>query len=400
MKHIHTLPARLCLAVVALVLCVSTAVAATYNPNYDSSNKCYKDVESGVWFKIVDNKAMVVRNRFMNPNNGKFDFHNDSYKGDIVVPEQVTINGKKYTVGGIYRLVGDNDKTNGSPIDKGYSNSAFNEFGRVNTLTSVKLPKTATAPIPYCCFHGCKKLTSVEIPEGVKEIEHHAFDQCSALKEIKLPTSLRILRHQAFQASGLTTITIPFLDIWETYTFEACESLLTAYIFGSADKTIPQHTFHDCHNLHTVAVDENITDFAEYAFGTIGELAENETFNLKHFHFNYTDPGQLPTTRNYSKDAWPKTHLDFRMVPKQVFAHVPAKTTDAQLDQWREWIRPPFINVMRDPATEVDGITGDEKTAPERWFNLQGIEFSTGENLQPGIYIKVQGTRRTKVIVR
>lgn len=52
-------------------------------------------------------------------------------------------------------------------------------------------------------------------------------------------------------------------------------------------------------------------------------------------------------------------------------------------------------------VTGVNDIVADsaDHDAPVMWFNLQGIRVS-GDNLAPGIYIKVQGSDRRKILVK
>ncbi len=55
-----------------------------------------------------------------------------------------------------------------------------------------------------------------------------------------------------------------------------------------------------------------------------------------------------------------------------------------------------------EPKADQSGIADiitDSENAPAEWFNLQGIRVS-GENLTPGIYVKRQGSKTVKVLVK
>lgn len=55
-----------------------------------------------------------------------------------------------------------------------------------------------------------------------------------------------------------------------------------------------------------------------------------------------------------------------------------------------------------EPKADQSGIADvitDSENAPVEWFNLQGIRVS-GENLAPGIYVKRQGSKTVKVLVK
>ena len=83
---------------------------------------------------------------------------------NVVIPDSVTFNNKKYVVTGIDQLA----------------------------------------------FSFCTNITSVTIPNTVTEIGGRAFEYCSSLSSITIPNSVVSIGSGAFQGcSGLTTITIP-----------------------------------------------------------------------------------------------------------------------------------------------------------------------------------------------
>lgn len=53
-------------------------------------------------------------------------------------------------------------------------------------------------------------------------------------------------------------------------------------------------------------------------------------------------------------------------------------------------------------ATGVEDIraTGVEDDAPVRFFNLSGVEMPSGATLSPGVYVRLQGDKATKVVIR
>ena len=73
-----------------------------------------------------------------------------------------------------------------------------------------KIPSD-TKKIGILAFCGCTyDFTSIEIPEGVEEIEGSAFSSCSYLKEVTLPSTLRKIQDNAFNyCSKLESIIIP-----------------------------------------------------------------------------------------------------------------------------------------------------------------------------------------------
>ena len=105
--------------------------------------------------------------------------------GDVIIPESISYQGKKYTV---------------TAID----GSAF--WNCVN-MTSVSIPKTVVT-IGSCAFESCIRLKSVNIPQGVKTIEPCAFDGCSSLKGITIAKSVESIGEFAFAGCPLGIITL------------------------------------------------------------------------------------------------------------------------------------------------------------------------------------------------
>lgn len=87
----------------------------------------------------------------------------DAYVGNIVIPDTVVSNNRKYVV---------------TSLDK-------NAFNGCKDLLSVVLPATLTAIGDYC-FEDCSSLTSVSIPEPVKSIGPGAFAGCINLADIQV----------------------------------------------------------------------------------------------------------------------------------------------------------------------------------------------------------------------
>ena len=89
------------------------------------------------------------------------DDYENTYSGDVVIPESETINGESYRVTYI-------------------GSEAF--YGCVN-LTSVTLPNTIVN-IGFHSFANCPLLEYIEIPAGMQQINSNAFSYCEELDYI------------------------------------------------------------------------------------------------------------------------------------------------------------------------------------------------------------------------
>ena len=99
-------------------------------------------------------------------------FANNKFVSDLVIPEQVTLGGKKYTITGI-------------------ADDAFNadntEYSAIKILT---LPKTIKE-IGNRAFNCVGSLVEINFNEGLEYIGEYAFSLCNNLKEVSLPNSLQ-----------------------------------------------------------------------------------------------------------------------------------------------------------------------------------------------------------------
>ena len=55
-------------------------------------------------------------------------------------------------------------------------------------------------------FYNCNALTSIKLPEGLKEIEAYTFYYCTSLTDITIPESIEFISN-AFISPALTTVT-------------------------------------------------------------------------------------------------------------------------------------------------------------------------------------------------
>lgn len=82
--------------------------------------------------------------------------------------------------------------------------------------------------IPQDTFSGCTKLSSVNIPNGVRTIGSRAFESCSALAKCELPDGITTLGVNAFAGSGLMSMELPLtVTTVNRGAFSGCDSLVS-----------------------------------------------------------------------------------------------------------------------------------------------------------------------------
>lgn len=112
-------------------------------------------------------------------------------------------------------------------------------------IESVEIAEGITEIQDYA-FASAFKLKSVKLPESLKKIGPDAFFHCTSLESIEIPKGIKTIDSFAFSASGLKSITIP----------ESKE--LTS---------ISEKAFYQCQDLKDVHLPATITDIKKDAFG-------------------------------------------------------------------------------------------------------------------------------------
>lgn len=153
------------------------------------------------------------------------------YKGNISIPEQITVDGTVYRVSTIGNKAFDTSieltaislpstlktiqpygfyNTRISKIDLPESVDSIGSwaFGLSERVESVSLPATANR-LGKGVFVGCTNLKQVTLPNTMREIPEQMFSRCRSLREITLPDSLERIGASAFQDCQIETIVLP-----------------------------------------------------------------------------------------------------------------------------------------------------------------------------------------------
>ena len=173
----------------------------------------------------------------------------DSYKGELTIPNTVTIEGTTYTV---------------TAIDE-------NTFAGCHELTSIAIPSTVSTIGQYA-FSNCVALTSVTIPNSVTSIGDYAFAYCSGLTSVTIGNGVKNIGICAFQdCSHLSNVTLPdgLTEIPE-YMFNRCTSLVNITIPSSVTN-IGERAFAESH-LESLSLPTSLQSIGNSAFRYCLEL--------------------------------------------------------------------------------------------------------------------------------
>ena len=205
----------------------------------------------GIYYKYNEDASQAIVTYF--------DTHYDSYEGQVVIPSQVTHDGKTIPVTGI-------------------GNSAFrNSLG----LESVTIPATVKCIEDYA-FRNCIGLIEIEIPSGVESIGNQAFANCMNLERVAFSgNAVKTVGEDAFMdCNAIKQVEIGDALSWLGMTFVSHYSNPLSfahhlYVKGQELEhlDVPQSiqqvspfAFIECEGLKSVLLEDGVTDIGTAAF--------------------------------------------------------------------------------------------------------------------------------------
>lgn len=193
----------------------------------------------GISYEIDENEAVLL---------------NASEKeGFFAVPSVVVANGKEYPVTAIAPLAFESSAITSIQIPETVREIGDETFSGCRVLEWVEMPESMREIGKYA-FSDCLSLQSVTIPDGITVIGDGTFRGCEALNRVVLPKSLtRISERAFFDCKALETISFPSeLSVIETSAFENCKSL-TSVVIETLER-LDDHAFFGCEALKVFAI--------------------------------------------------------------------------------------------------------------------------------------------------
>lgn len=132
-------------------------------------------------------------------------------------------------------------------------------------------------------FSDCINMTSLNIPDSVKEIGRGAFSGCTSLSSIRIPDNGVVVEAGAFErCTSLTRIHIPASMVTHGYVGEspaypgifAGDAGLTTVTFGKGITKIAKGLFLQCSGVRKIVVPDTVKNIEAYAFRSCSALTE------------------------------------------------------------------------------------------------------------------------------
>ena len=172
------------------------------------------------------------------------------YKGkeaDVIVPDGVTRIGDWAFSPGYSK----NEQLTSVSLPNGLREISKGAFSECRTLTTINLPDSL-ASIGESAFAGCKNLKTVFLPDGLREIKSGAFSQCEQLSVVTFPQQLNAI---------------------EDYAFSGCERI-KEIILPHGLKEIGKCSFGFCSGLERVFFPESLVRIGASAFTGCSRLCD------------------------------------------------------------------------------------------------------------------------------
>ena len=134
-------------------------------------------------------------------------------------------------------------------------------------------------------FYGCKKIPSINIPEGVETIAGYAFHDCESLTSFTIPSSVSTIGIRVFDScTNLAKIEVNssnnnYISVGGIL-FNKQKTTLVRYppakqgnyTIPSSVTKIERNAFEGCVHLSSVSIPENVTDIGIQAFNGCNNL--------------------------------------------------------------------------------------------------------------------------------
>ncbi len=417
----------------------------------------YDFVQGGVYYNILSNtstrKTVALTYFTTNPDASGYV---STYRGDVVIPAQVSYNLQTFNVTQVSDLAMFNNQGLYSLVlPEGVSSIGSQAFSHCYSLYDISLPSTVFRIADYA-FEYCEDLTSITLPAALGDMGDGVFQQCFGLAEINVDEANSgyvsidgVLYSGKGSAAGLYMLAYPggkraksFVmpdNVYEIDSYALSANLnLESITLSPALSRIPSFTFSECESLAEINVAEGNKNFKgvdgvlfnadgtllvqypvaregiEYEVPEGVETIGDASFNQAYFLTDLVFPSTLKLVEELAfygvrsirsvtcMATVPPKGLDSSLIQmggifdssvyKYGELYVPAEAVEAYKAD-PDWGR--FAKIYAIGEAGIDEI--EETAAPAEYFGIDGRKV---EKPAGGLYIVRRGTAVTKELVK
>lgn len=249
------------------------------------------------------------------------------------------------------------------------NNDSYGPFYKTPNLKNI-IWNDSTTEIPQKLFKYCELDSIPPLPPLTKKIGAWAFAY-NFISNIELPNSITEIGDYAFLGCNFTSFNVPnSIKILKSRTFQSCSNL--KHVTLPDNLTIIENgAFHSCSSLDTIVIPAKVTNIGLEAF-----------YNVSLECITCLNP--IPPKCEYL------AFVSFN----NCTLYVPAGSEDAYRND-PIWGKFSSINPIN--SSSIDKIESDSNNIPIEFYNLQGVKVANPSN---GIFIKVQGSKASKVYIK
>ncbi len=310
--------------------------------------------------------------------NINFNFYD--YKGDVVIPEDVTYMSRtrKVISIGAKAFYSCRELTSVN-IPNSVTNIGKEAFSYCDNMTSVNIPNGVTSIGEYA-FNNCYGLTSVNIPSSLTGIENGVFQGCGGLTSLTIPNSVTSIGEGAFEScTGLISLTIPnSVTIIKSWSFSYCFGLTSLIIPDSVTK-IENGAFSGCYGLTSLTIPNSVTSIGSEAFrGCSGLTSITIPNSVTYIGGEAFSGWDIPTVISLIENPF---KLDKSIFNNNTFKnatlYVPVGTIDKYkaTDGWKEFL---FIEEGTGGSEGGGGSTPEKCEKPTINYSNGKLTFTCG----------------------
>lgn len=305
---------------------------------------------------------------------------NGTYSGAVEIPSTIQYGDTQIPVTQIEANAFENSEITSVTIPSNINKIGDNAFSNCESLESADLSAMTDVTFGNSTFAGCTSLVDVTLPSALTQIPNGMFRGCTALASINLPATVTSISANSFGGcESLKSVRMPNTDVRLSFPFDEKSGIFKfevlentnelirftcdAGIYGADGEKLPMFAYDNTYvygqaraayypenGVFTIHKNTGITTYAA------------DDYNLS-FYYDFTQGEQLPS---------------FDLSERNALG---------------------FLTVALPKTSGVDLPVVSDGDASVEYYDLQGIRRPY-ETLAPGLYIRRQGGKAEKVIIR